>query len=133
MPHGPGVPVPRGPAGGAAQIQLKTLTFRTEDPLPEMIDYSISTQLYDHLRGCDNFRPRVLVVMLVPPEPDNWVHQGDTALEIRRCAFWISLQGNDPVTTNTHTVHIPTTHVLDVDALCTMLYRARYGLSLGDL
>ena len=59
-----------------------------------------------------------LVVMIVPPEVENWVdHQDDQSI-IRRCAFWRCLMGQ-PTTTNTTsvTVTLPRQNRFHVDGL----------------
>lgn len=62
---------------------------------------------YNDLRG-DHYVPRVLIVVLVPTVPEDWLIQNHESLALRHCVYWLSLQ-QSPETTNTAkvTVAIP--------------------------
>lgn len=83
--------------------------------------YSLRITDYDHLRwpADQTFVPRILVVVVVPDDPIDWlVAASPETITLRRCAYWLNLQGADAKpNTSSVTVKIPTAHVFDVEAL----------------
>lgn len=61
--------------------------------------------------------PRILIVMLLPDDESEWLQQSDDQLCMRKCAYWTTLEGEDPsANENTVTVPIPLANVFDADA-----------------
>ena len=78
----------------------------------------------------DNFViPRILVVVLIPETPEDWLTQSEAELCIRGCGYWISLRGK-PKTQNTNavTVAIPRTNQFTVAALQSIMERISQGV-----
>jgi hypothetical protein len=69
--------------------------------------------------------PRLLVVLLLPPDPDQWLEQTEEQMVSRRCAYWLSLL-NQPEVGNekTVTVQVPRKNCLTADNLRTLMQRA---------
>ena len=44
--------------------------------------------------------PRILIVVLMPRDPNQWVNQTEKELCLRRCGYWVSLEGRSTVTNN---------------------------------
>jgi hypothetical protein len=117
-------------AGPKLDLQLKA----SNDPShvhPEHISWSLSRAHYDILRGkaCS---PRILVVLVLPAEEDDWMHHSAESLILRRCAYWESLRGHDPIegTQDSTTVHIPKTNVFSPSTLQGLMEKAsREGAS----
>ncbi len=72
---------------------------------PDTVDFALSLKNYNDLREVELMVPRILVVVLVPPEIADWLTQTEAELAIRRCGYWVSLLGR-PETSNTATVTI---------------------------
>ncbi len=62
--------------------------------------------------------PRILVVVLIPEKPEDWITQSEAELCMRDSGYWLSLRGM-PETQNTTavTVTIPRTNQITVAAL----------------
>lgn len=88
------------------------------------IHYPLPIKNYNDLR-IEAINPRILIVMLMPDAPDDWIEQTDDALCIRHCAYWTSIRGA-PDSANTHsvTVYVPMANVFDRDQLVRMMQTA---------
>ena len=110
------------------ELQLKC-TSRRDIQDDNSIRYPLKLKNYDDLR-MDNFAiPRILVVVLIPETPEDWLTQSETELCIRNCGYWISLRGK-PKTQNTNavTVAIPRTNQFTVAALQSIMERISQGV-----
>jgi len=108
-------------------LQLKSTSRDIQDD--NSIRYPLKLKNYDDLR-MDNFAiPRILVVVLIPKTPEDWLTQSETKLCIRGCGYWISLRGM-PETPNTNSVNvtIPKTNQFTVAALQSIMERISQGV-----
>ena len=82
---------------------------------------------YDLLRDPTQ-TPRVLVVLDLPRDDDQWIKVTTDELILRRCAYWLSLV-RAPETDNRSsvTVRIPMENVFDVKNLRLIMDRSRGG------
>lgn len=115
-----------------ASLDLQLKSTRSADAIKDdHVAYSLSRAHYDKLRTENVLVPRLLVVIVVPPEIQDWLDQDEERLQLFKCAYWLSLTGKPPIETQSVTVHLPRQNVFDVEALCHLMYRARAGLDLG--
>ncbi|MFF4407065.1 DUF4365 domain-containing protein [Streptomyces sp. NPDC001262] len=70
---------------------------------------------------------KILVVMIVPRSPDDWLRAGHDRLELRHCCYWTNLAGHPVTGRRRTTVRIPTSHVFDDRALCAIMNRVGAG------
>lgn len=72
--------------------------------------------------------PRILIVLLLPDDPAQWLTCTEDALTLRRCAWWVSLRGQAE-TDNLKTVRIdiPRAQRFDAETLNAMMDRVRLG------
>lgn len=100
---------------GKLEIQLKCT--HTADRTKDSISFALPVKNYDDLRA-DVVVPRLLVVVCVPKDCEDWTQQTEEQLCLHHCAYWLSLAGR-PKTDNdsTITVHIPRTNLFTVDFL----------------
>lgn len=73
------------------ELQAKCLgddTFEGDN-----FSYSLKLKNYDDLRDPDVQVPRILVVVRVPRDDNEWLTGGDDGLLVRHCAYWLSLRG----------------------------------------
>lgn len=73
---------------------------------------------YDRLRDPGSPLPKLLVVLLLPGDPAQWLTLDENALISRRSAYWVSLEGAPPSDNDTgKTIAIPRSQLLTVEAL----------------
>ena len=108
------------------ELQLKSTSSDIQDD--KSIRYRLKLKNYDDLRMDDFAIPRILVVVLIPETPEDWLTPSATELCIRNCGYWISLRGR-PETPNTNSVNvtIPKTNQFTVAALQSIME----GISQG--
>ena len=94
------------------------------------LHFPLPLKNYDDLRA-DTMVPRLLIVMLMPAEPEERLIQSPDQLCLRKCAYWYSLEGQ-PSTGNTSsvTVRIPTQNEFTTAQLTTLLQKVDQGVSL---
>jgi hypothetical protein len=116
----------RSESGYRLDVQAKSTTLARITTTG--IRYSMEVQAYDDLRvpraGC----PRVLVVLILPLEEQDWCSQTIDNLIVRRCAYWLSLRGWKP-TSNRKTIQvtIPHANVFSAAALQALMTRIKAG------
>lgn len=95
-------------AGGGMRpsldIQLKATARLGQGEQEEEFRYKLPRRNYDLLRG-ETQTPRILVVLDLPEDEEQWVDISAERLVMRRCAYWASLEGC-PETDNTTRVTI---------------------------
>ena len=99
------------------EMQLKC-TADQEALKDKALHFALKLKNYNDLRETQLRVPKILVVLLVPQDLDEWLSQDEEALLMRRCAYWLSLRGF-PETDNTatRTIEIPRSQVFNVEAL----------------
>jgi hypothetical protein len=115
--------------GPQIDLQLKSTT-RAEVKEPEVV-YDLEVRAYNLLRLPVRERPRLLVLLVLPEDETQWLSQSVEELILRRCAYWVTLQGAE-LTTNQTTVRIriPTTNAFSVEAVQAMLRALSEGKTL---
>ena len=109
------------------ELQLKSTSSDIQDD--NSIRYPLKLKNYNDLR-MDNFAiPRILVVVLIPKTPEDWLTQSETELCIRGCGYWISLRGKSKTpNTNSVNVTIPKTNQFTVAALQSIMEKISQGV-----
>lgn len=82
------------------------------------VTFPLKRKNYDDLVGDNVDVPRILVVVVVPDNIEDWLTHSEDSLVMKRCGYWLSLRAY-PETTNTTsvTVKIPRAQVLTVESL----------------
>ncbi|MFD0371295.1 DUF4365 domain-containing protein [Streptomyces sp. NPDC059071] len=70
---------------------------------------------------------KILVVMLVPRDREDWLRAGHDGLDLRHCCYWINLAGHPVTGRRRTTVRIPTARIFDDRALCEIMARVGVG------
>ena len=91
------------PVGRPLDLQLKSTT--TANITPDHVVYDLELRAYDLLRRATRNTPLFLVLLVLPSDKTEWFAQTEDRLELRRCAYWLSLRSEPPVT-NTRTVRV---------------------------
>lgn len=107
-------------------IQMKTTT--TIDSDRDTIMYPLKVKNYNDLIITDILVARILVLVLLPTNIEEWLALSPTELILRRCAYWTSLRGL-PTSDNeyTVTVPIPRSNMFTVEALWEMMVQINEG------
>jgi len=72
--------------------------------------------------------PRLLVVVLVPENLENWLQQSEDEMCMRYCAYWVSLRGQpERLNTANVTVELPRSNQFTVEALKSIMQRLSQG------
>nr|WP_319583466.1 DUF4365 domain-containing protein [uncultured Pseudodesulfovibrio sp.] len=81
-----------------------------------------SIKNYNDLRDDNLCVSKILVVVGVPDNLDDWLEQDQEGLLLRRCAYWVNLKG-EPATTNKTaiTIDIPKENMFSPDALMSIM------------
>lgn len=115
------------PNGGYRQeidikVQLKA-TVKQPVECDESWSYSLAgIARYDDLRSEAISTPRILVVLFLPENKAEWLNLDDTALILRKCAYWVSLRGAKPSTNNSaQTIYLPKANRFDPNGLIELM------------
>ena len=104
------------------KVQLKATT-NIPDLQKEHWSYFLSgNNRYDDLRNETLSIPRILVVLFLPKDADDWLSLDEDALIMKKCAYWVSLRGAEPSNNATgQTVYIPKFQRFDPDGLLDLM------------
>lgn len=92
------------------------------------ITFSLPVKNYNELVPANLMVPRILIVVLVPENIDEWITLSEDQLILRRCIYWISLRDR-PTSNNEKTVdiHIPREKILSPNELKQIMNRIASG------
>ena len=86
---------------------------------------------YNDLRIEQTRVPRILIVLRMPRDLDDWLVQTDDELCQRHCAYWISLEGRAAVpNTSNITIHIPLVNMFNGAQLHSLMDKVSRGETL---
>jgi len=104
------------------KIQLKSTSSITEQN--GAFHFSLPIKNYNDLRA-KSTSPRILVLLVLPDESDNYVVHSIDELVLKKCAYWHNLSGlPDSSNTSNTTVYIPTMNVLSPENLKDLMLKA---------
>lgn len=91
------------------------------------LHFPLGKKNYDDLRA-EVVNPRILIVLLMPVDESQWLHQSHDELCLRKCAYWKSLEGmlESPNRTSV-TVHIPMGNLFGRQQLIDLMGKAERG------
>ena len=105
-------------------VQLKATTS-TESRKNGKISYFFNgVERYDKLRKETVTPPRILVVLFLPSDREEWLKWSEDELALRKCAWWVSLRGAPPTSNTTgQTVYLPEDQFFCPDGLRGIMTR----------
>lgn len=104
------------------KLDLQVKSWTRDTGTPEALHYPLQRKNYDGLVLTNLLIPRFLVLVLVPPQPDDWLSVSPEQLVLRRCAFWCSLAGQpESENISTVTVQVPRANLFDVAAVTRLM------------
>lgn len=93
--------------------------------------FPLGKRNYDDLRLEDILVPRILIVVIVPDEIEEWIEQTEDQLVIRKCGYWVSLRGLPSTTNSTAvTVSLPRTNIFTPATLTDIMQKIHNEESL---
>jgi uncharacterized protein DUF4365 len=109
------------------QAKCQMSGMAASDPL----SYPLDLDTYDNLRDVKVCIPRILVLVLVPNDVQEWLAQSEHALTLRHCGYWVTLKGmNASDNATSQTVHIPRKNLFGPEVLRSMMVKIADGLEL---
>lgn len=116
-------------SGIAFDIQIKC-SHDVELKENEII-YDLESKSYNDLVFTDVNTPRILVLLQVPPEESEWIFQDASKLEIRHCAYWLSLRGEEMVKNKeTKRVKIPISQKFTPETILSFFQKIKERVTL---
>ena len=115
-------------SGLMLDLQLKSTISVAETKTT--ISYDLPVRAYNILRAETN-QARLLVVFVLPKDEHAWLRVTPAKLELRKCAFWVSLRGRPAVANRSSTrIVISKRHLFTPDAVRAIIERIRSGENL---
>jgi hypothetical protein len=107
------------PQSPQLDAQLKCVTELAGDET--VFRYPLKAKNYNELIG-QHYIPRILIVVLVPPLPEDWIAQSTEQMSLRRYGYWVSLRESAPrANTSSVTVELPREQLFSVTGLKKLL------------
>jgi hypothetical protein len=105
------------------KVQLKaTIAVPTDDG--SNYEYRLQgANRYNDLRSETISFARILVVLFLPRDAEEWLHHTPDQLVLRRCGYWQSLRGAPEITAASAVVKLPKTQHFSPDSLTQLAVR----------
>lgn len=104
-------------------VQLKA-TYQTPTETEGRFCYSLSVPRYNKLRNPRVNSPRILAVLYLPENAEEWLRHSEDALVAKRCMYWVSLRNAAESANPKHqTVYVPRSQVLSTASLTELMTR----------
>jgi hypothetical protein len=113
-------------------LQLKCSSKKALSKKGADISWQLDKSHYDKLRSTHRSKPIILVVLVLPEKPEQWVRHYTTnprRLVLRRCAYWANLRGAAARKAAKPTVTIPLSQPFSPESLRAMLENISRGVS----
>lgn len=111
---------------GGAQLDVQLKSTTRAEVRAATIVFDLDVRAYNLLRQKTLGPPSLLVVLVLPEYETQWLNQSPEELVLRRCAYWMSLQGADSTTNQTTIrISIPRENVFSVEALQRLLSQSK--------
>jgi hypothetical protein len=106
------------------RLELQIKATRRDLLREDGIHYPLKLKNFEDLRGSDFLVPRILVVVLIPSDPTDWLTQTEEELVLRRCGYWLSLREHPSTTGKTSiTTILPTENLFSAQAIHALMER----------
>lgn len=106
------------------KVQLKA-TVSEPTVIDDCFSYSFrGISQYNDLRSEAVATPRILVVLFLPKEHQDWISHSGDSLSLYRCAYWVSLRGApESDNSSAQTIYIPRKQKFDGAGLASLMTR----------
>lgn len=79
--------------------------------------YQLKKKNYDDLKDQNLHVPRILIVLFVPQNNNDWLSVDNNTTILKNAAYWKSLRGMEDIPSNSKTLEINAENLFDVDGL----------------
>lgn len=111
----------------SAQIDVQMKCTSQDVLKSDGVHWTLSRDHYDKLRDPNTYNRKILVVLVVPKKFDDWVKVEKDQMLLAGAAYWICLEGEPAVDTDSKTVVLPKSNIFNVDQLLDILQRVGDG------
>ena len=116
-------------SGVAIDVQLKC--SHNIEVKKDFIIYDLEAKTYNDLIIKEVNTQRILIVLKIPKNEAEWILQDEKRLEIRHCAYWISLHGKEQIKNNSSKrIEIPVTQKFTPEALKNFFKNIKEGVKI---
>lgn len=109
------------------KLALKATTTVPANPTGNSFSFTLKNEHLEYLTYLQPTVNRILVVMLLPSNIDDWIIAHSNYLELRHCCYWVNLSGHPITGRDRTTIRIPTNQLFDDRALCGIMARIGSG------
>lgn len=114
-----------GPCTIALDVQLKSTSrpIEHDNNRRGIIVDGLGKNVYDDFSDETRTPHAILVLFVLPDNPEEWLTHTDEQLLLRRCAYWVSLRGAGPCPGNTKRIFIPESQIFNVEQLRENIFK----------
>lgn len=102
------------------QLGMQLKCTAADQPAHDGLRHVIPRKNYDDLRSPENNLRRILVVVSCPRDWSTRLTWSPESIVARHAAYWASLEGAQPIDTQTKTIHLP--QLLSPDAFTRLMF-----------
>lgn len=115
---------------GSPRLEVQLKASSTLQLKADHVSFPLPRKTYEDLRA-DALVPKLLVVLMLPEDPREWLDVNEERMIVKRSAYWASLAG-EPATSNTTkvSVRMPRSQRFTVDQLQELMKRVSRQESL---
>jgi hypothetical protein len=108
---------------GSPRLEVQLKATSTLRPGAKYLTFPLKPKNYQELRLRSHV-PRILVVLVLPNDPREWIEITEECMISRRCAYWVSLLGMpERPNTSSVSVRLPRSQRFDVEQLQGLIQR----------
>lgn len=115
--------------GFGISIQLKSsrkVTFENGH-----VVYDLESKNYNDLVEQSSTLPKILILLALPSDKDEWLKVTPDQLVMKKCAWWCSFEGQKPTkNSTTKRITIPDCQIFSPDALIDLMKKVKGGIKL---
>ena len=117
----------RSAQGRRPKIEFQAKATSRDLVRADHIAFPLGLKNYDELR-IETITPRLLFVVILPNDEEQWLSQSQDELILRHCGYWQSLRGMpDVVNEHSVTVRLPRTQIVSVEQISALMAKAELG------
>ncbi|EEN89474.1 hypothetical protein RHOER0001_4354 [Rhodococcus erythropolis SK121] len=112
-----------------AQIDVQLKCTETVAPASSgEFSFTLKNEHFEKLARTNISHPRLLLVMICPPDTENWVRSRAHWTLVRHSMYWVNLYGKTPTGMEKSNVRVPYKQRLDDRELCRILHAVGNGV-----
>ncbi len=93
-----------------------------------LVVYDLESKNYNDLVAESSMLPNILILLALPSNSDEWLEVTAEQLVMKKCAWWYSMEGQEPTTNQaTKRITIPEGQIFSPAALVTLMEKVKGG------